>query len=100
MKGIPIITRTQWLTALLFLLVAGATTGAQQSPPQDQPFYSPRSAPTGVNAAQRFEKEGIRINFSISPLDADGAKDARLKAGTDALVTFRITDAHTEQPVT
>src|SRR5689334_10906657 len=100
MKGIPIIPRTQWLAALLFLLAAGPTTGAQQPPTQDQPFYSPKSSPTGANAAQQFEKEGIRINFSISPLGADGVKDARLKAGADARVTFRITDAHTEQPVT
>src|SRR5918911_189706 len=95
MKRIPISSPTQWLYALLFLLVAGSTTGAQQSPPQDQPFYTP-----GVNASQQFEKEGIRISFSINPLGADGAKASPLKAGADALVTFRITDAHTQQPVT
>src|SRR5581483_1586727 len=98
MKGLPTATRMAWLRAVLFVLLTTPATVAQQSASQDQPFYTPKPSPTGINPSQKFEKEGIRIDFSITPLGA-GGKDAQLMAGADAQVTFRITDAHTAQPV-
>src|SRR6185369_4956812 len=74
------------------------------APPQDQPFYRVKPAEAGektsANASQRFEKEGIAVDYSIKPLDADKSKDQRLLAGADALITFRVTDSRTGQPVT
>src|SRR6185503_207589 len=49
--------------------------------------------------SQRFEKEGIAVDFSIKPLNADRSKDQKLMAGADALVTFRVTDSRTGQPI-
>lgn len=89
---------------MLFLLVATSLAAAQKAPPQDQPFYrvkpSEAGEKTGLKASQRIEREGIAVDFSINPLDADKAKDQRLLAGADALVTFRVTDSRTGQPVT
>src|SRR5205085_6224332 len=99
MKRFPDAARRFWLSALLFVLVASTAASAQQSAPQDQPFYSPKPSVAGINPSQKFEKEGVVIAFSIKPAGADGAKDARLLAGAEALVTFRINDAHTQQPV-
>jgi len=104
MKPSRIIIQPFLLRAMLFLLVATPLVSAQKSPPQDQPFYrvkpSEAGEKTSANAAQRFEKEGIAVDFSIRPLDAEKAKDQRLLAGADALVTFRVTDSRTGQPVT
>jgi YVTN family beta-propeller protein len=108
MKEYYILIQTRLLRAMLFILVAASMAWAQKAAPQDQPFY--RVKPTEANektsvapaktSAQRFEQEGIAIDFSIKPLDADKAKGKALLAGTDAVVSFRVTDTHTGQPVT
>jgi YVTN family beta-propeller protein len=104
MKPSRIIIQPLLLRAMLFLLVATSLASAQKAPPQDQPFYRAKPSEAGektsANAAQRFEKEGIAVDFSIKPLDAAKAKDQKLMAGADALVTFRVTDSRTGQPVT
>lgn len=84
---------------MLFVLAAVSPGAAQQSPAQDQPFYRAKASETGVNMPQKFTKEGIAIEFSIKPVETDKSKDQRLLAGVDALVTFRVTDVHTGQPV-
>jgi YVTN family beta-propeller protein len=93
---------------MLFVLVAASMAWAQKAAPQDQPFYrvKPSEASEKTSAAatkassQRFEQEGIAIDFSINPLDAEKVRGKSLLAGSDAVVSFRVTDTHTGQPVT
>ena len=99
MKRYRIIIQPILLRAMLFLLVAASLASAQKAPAQDQPFYNVKPSEASANASQRFEKEGIAVDFSIKPLDADKSKDQKLMAGADALVTFRVTDSRTGQPV-
>jgi YVTN family beta-propeller protein len=72
----------------------------QQPASQDQPFYGAKPSQAGANTSQKFEKEGIAIEFSIKPIETDRSKDQRLLAGSDVRVTFRVSDSHTQQPVT
>ncbi|MGA9773514.1 MAG: hypothetical protein WBV94_31070 [Blastocatellia bacterium] len=82
---------------MLFILAAASVTRAQD----DKPFYRAKSTEaSGKNTTQRFEKEGIAVDFSIKPMDSDKSKAQNLMAGADAVVTFRVTDSHTGQPVT
>ena len=82
-----------------------AQAGAQPSS-EDRPFYRVAEKPAGdkparalSSIAQSFEKQGVRVDFKIiSTPDADG-RDFGLVAGADAVVTFRVTDARTGQPV-
>ncbi len=48
--------------------------------------------------AERVEKQGVAIDFSLTPLSAHALLDIPV-AGSDAMATFRITDARTEQPI-
>ncbi|HEY0408571.1 MAG TPA: YncE family protein [Pyrinomonadaceae bacterium] len=57
-----------------------------------------RKAPAMV--AQRFEKDGIVVNFSLQSRPAEKGKVEGLVAGADAVATFRVNDARTGQPVT
>jgi len=60
--------------ALLSLLAAAVLTAGADAPPL---------------AAGRFEEGGISVDFSLTPLDADGGAVAR----------FRVRDVHTGQPL-
>jgi YVTN family beta-propeller protein len=60
----------------------------------------PTTKPTPAPASKRFEKEGVVVDFSVKSLPVGGAKDEALVAGTDAVATLRVTDAHTGQPIT
>ncbi|HET7287295.1 MAG TPA: hypothetical protein VFI71_07485, partial [Pyrinomonadaceae bacterium] len=46
-------------------------------------------------SSQRFEHEGIAVDFSVAAPDERG-----LVAGSNAVAAFRITDARTGQPLT
>jgi YVTN family beta-propeller protein len=98
---IPVRPTRPTLIGAMLLILAAASLGLAQQPaaPQDQPFYRVKPTADGANRPQRFEKEGIAIDFSVKPLAGDPAKNARLVAGSDAQVTFRVTDSHTGQPV-
>lgn len=48
--------------------------------------------------AERVEKQGVAIDFSLTPLSAHALLDIPV-AGSDAMAKFRITDARTEQPI-
>lgn len=48
--------------------------------------------------AERVEKQGVAIDFSLIPLSAQSSVNKPV-AGSDAMATFRITDARTEQPI-
>ena len=81
----------------MFFILAVAPAAVAQD---DQPFYRAKStAVSGKNVPQRFEKEGIAVEFSIKPVDDGKSQDQKLLAGADAVVTFRVTDSHTGQPV-
>jgi YVTN family beta-propeller protein len=87
------------LRAMLFVMVAAFPGAAQQSSAQDQPVYRVKASEAGTNVPQKFAKEGIAIEFFVTPIETEKSKDQRLLAGADAQVTFRVTDAHTGQPV-
>jgi YVTN family beta-propeller protein len=108
MKRSGISVQTKLLRAMLILLAPTSLVAAQQTAPRDEPFYNQKpsetrdktSAGNPKPSSQRFEKQGIAIDFSIKPIDADKANDQGLVAGSDAIVSFRVTDAHTGQPIT
>ena len=50
--------------------------------------------------SQSFEKEGISVLFSLEALPGPNGENLGLVAGADALVSFRVTDKRTGQPVT
>jgi YVTN family beta-propeller protein len=55
----------------------------------------PLAAGTQPPPVQRYEQAGIAVEFSLQPLDSA----SRLKAGEDALATFRVADARTGRPL-
>ena len=92
---------------LVALLLVAATASAQTDAAKDkkdQPFYSVKSATPASKApssiSQQYEKEGIVVEFSMKAIEEGGAKDLGLAAGADALVSFRLTDKRTGQPIT
>jgi YVTN family beta-propeller protein len=87
--------------ALVLLLVCGAHAAAQIGGPADtrRAAAEKSAAKAPASASQRMEKEGVAVAFSISSLPGEG-RSAGLVAGADALVTFRVTDARTGQPLT
>jgi YVTN family beta-propeller protein len=93
-------------TLFLPLLVLGpaGTAGAQIGGPHDTKRAAgdvrkttPAQAPASVS--QRFEKEGVVINFSVEAKPAEKGESAGLVAGANAVATFRVTDARTGQPL-
>lgn len=78
------------LSALFFLssilcLIQNAAVAADGAPRQQQ------SQP-----AQRYDDQGMAIEFSLSPID----KADRLVAGGEALASFLVRDARSGQPIT
>jgi YVTN family beta-propeller protein len=49
---------------------------------------------------QRFEKDGIVIDFSVKALPSEKGEAVGLVAGANAIATFRLTDSRTGQPIT
>jgi YVTN family beta-propeller protein len=91
--------RSLWQT--LMLTLASATIASAQ-------IAGPVSAPKKPDAAtaknpatitQRFEREGIAVDFSLVAAPVEAGRPAALVAGADAIATFRVTDARTGQPV-
>ena len=58
---------------------------------------SSSAAPKSVS--QQFEKEGVRVNFSVQSTPTESSQTPGLVVGTDAVVSFRVTDARTGPPV-
>ena len=54
------------------------------------------AAPPPTSLARRYEKDGVAVEFSLA--SAPGTKGG-LTAGSDAVVTFRVTDTRTGQPL-
>jgi YVTN family beta-propeller protein len=81
-------------------LLVVAASNAQTDAGKDQPIYRVKPAPAPVSSiSQRYEKEGIVVEFSINSIKGDDGKDPGLVAGADAAVSFRVTDKSTGQPV-
>jgi len=87
---------------LLSLLVSVAAASAQIGGPKDMKQAAGKEA--GVKApltfSSQFEKEGINIEFSIEAVKDESGRSPGLVAGADAVVTFRVKDRRTGQPVT
>ncbi len=97
--------RATWLTLLLML--AAVSVSAQVVGPQQgtvRPATDKKAAAAApanrVPTAQRFEKDGVVVNFSIQPRTDEKGKANGLVSGADAVVTFRIADARNGQPIT
>jgi YVTN family beta-propeller protein len=98
-----------FLSALILFFTAASTTLAQDSGRTDalgNPIeLSTLNKKTSItkapsSASGKFEKEGIRVEFSLqATTDAQGHSSG-LVGGADALATFRVTYAGTGQPVT
>jgi YVTN family beta-propeller protein len=86
------------LVAVALLGVAAAN--AQTEAGKDHPVYRVKPPPAASSSiSQRYEKEGIVVEFSINSIKGDDGKDPGLVAGADASVSFRVTDKSTGQPV-
>jgi YVTN family beta-propeller protein len=93
--------------ALVALLLCAPTARAQTDAAgnqKDQPVFRMKaSAPepkAPASVSQQYDKEGILVDFSMKAIQGDDGKDLGLAAGADALVTFRLTDKRTGQPIT
>lgn len=92
------------LPALLVCFLISSITTAQIGGPTrkaslDNKNRSAKSkAPASVS--QRFEKEGIAVDFSVTATRDEHGKSNGLVDGANALATFRLTDARTGQPLT
>jgi YVTN family beta-propeller protein len=87
----------------LALLSTAWTAKAQALDPKAAPRPASDSKSAAARApnavSQRFEKDGVVINFSIQSQPDAQSKTGGLVAGTDAIVTFRVQDARTGQPI-
>ena len=86
-------------TCVLALALSGlcaAPAAAQIGGPKDTAAAKSAPSKAPASAAGRFEKEGVRIDFSAKPADPGGKG---LAAGEDAVVTFSVTDSRTGQPL-
>ncbi|HEV2708321.1 MAG TPA: YncE family protein [Pyrinomonadaceae bacterium] len=90
-------TRAPVLSALAALCFAATPLAAQQkNEPQPQPATTTPAVVKPVTFPQKFTRDGINVEFAVEPLP----KEMRLMEETEALVTFKLTDAATHNPVT
>lgn len=94
--------RSVWQTLMLTITLVSVAS-AQVAGPQTA-AKKPAAATTGsktspASITQRYEREGIAVDFSLEAKTDDKGKPAALVAGADAIATFRVTDARTGQPV-
>ncbi len=92
------------LASSLFCLSVAMIATAQIGGPiktktnEKNPDTPPSKAATSVS--QRFESAGLAVDFSITATPDEQGKSKGLVAGSNALATFRVTDARTGQPLT
>ncbi len=94
--------RVAGLTTGMLLLVAASTAQAQVGGPHDTRAAAKKASPPAAppSVSQRYEKQGVAVDFNLtSAPDAQG-RNPGLVAGSDATVTFRLSDARTGAPVT
>lgn len=102
----PIQTTIRAVLPLLILLAATVATQAQAPGPKATVSTAGSGKPAAaagakapVSVSQRFEKDGVVVNFSIQSRPNERGKMDGLIAGADAVVTFRVSDTRTGQPV-
>lgn len=95
-----------FLRITIFILAAVWGANAQTIKPQTsrQPKDAKEAESVAVKTAsaisQRFEREGIAVDFSIAAAPDGEGKVSALTAGTNAVATFRVIDVRTGQPIT
>lgn len=84
------------------LLLAASTAQAQIGGPHDAARATAKKAPVKAPASvsQRYEKEGIAVDFTLTSTPDAKGQTSGLVAGSDATVTFRLSDTRTGAPVT
>lgn len=99
--------RFSGLLGVALLLIMKVTAAAQVVGPQPtvrRTADKTTSAATGPKApalvSQQFEKDGIAVNFSVQSSPNEKGRQEGLVAGADAVVTFSVKDARTNQPLT
>jgi YVTN family beta-propeller protein len=90
---------TMRTTTFLCLIFLAALTVVGQTLATQVVKHETANKPRAV-VSQSFEKEGIAVAFSIESLPGANGANEGLVAGTDALVSFRVTDKRTDQPIT
>lgn len=86
------------LQSLVAVFLAAQIASAQIGAIKDAKSVPSTTPPSTIK--QGFEKEGIKVDFSLKSIPGADGKDNGLVAGADAMVAFRITDSRTGQPVT
>ncbi|HJQ70433.1 MAG TPA: YncE family protein [Blastocatellia bacterium] len=91
---------------LSFILLFGSASAAsaQIGGPKDIKSKEVKSeaaaAPAPSTVTQRYEKEGIVVDFSMKATAGPDGKQQGLVAGADAVLQFSVKDKHTGQPIT
>ncbi|HEY0007078.1 MAG TPA: hypothetical protein VGB17_20015 [Pyrinomonadaceae bacterium] len=95
------------LPALALICVLSLRTSAQQvnvvkdgAPPAANKKEGAAATKAPALLTQRFEKEGVQVNFSIKSLPDEKGRNNGLVSGADALISFSLKDARTGQPIT
>ena len=95
-----------WITrlaALSLLLTAGAVQAQIGGPHNTRQAADVKQKPTAKAPAsfeQRFEKQGIAVDFQVKAATDAKGQNQGLVTGSDATVTFRLSDARTGSPLT
>ncbi|MBV9927213.1 MAG: YncE family protein [Acidobacteria bacterium] len=82
-------------TAVILLLLLFPAASARQT----AETQTPGTQAVPASYSERFEHEGIVLDFEVRALPSAAGAAARLMAGTDAVATFRLTYAKTGEPV-
>ena len=95
-----------WITrlaAISLLLTAGAVhaqIGGPRSTTRAADLKKKSSVKAPASFEQRFEKQGIAVDFKVTATMDEKGQHQGLVSGSDATVTFRLTDARTGTPLT
>jgi YVTN family beta-propeller protein len=100
--------RLSVISALTLICASSLTAQAQGGGDATKSVGPAAVARKGVRAGakvpdfmtQRFEKDGVTIDFSVKALPSEKGETIGLVSGADAIATFRLTDARTGQPIT
>lgn len=84
------------LTASIATAQIGSLAKQASTNKKDEPAKSKAQA----SVSERFEQEGIAVDFSVTATPDEHGKSNGLVAGANALATFRLTDVRTGQPLT
>jgi YVTN family beta-propeller protein len=88
----------------MLCLMPGALTVRAQNETGGGVERVPVASPSAKTKApdyvtQRFEKDGIVIDFSVKALPSEKGASVGLVSGANAIAAFRLTDARTGQPI-